>query len=168
MKRERHHRSYIRAYLFDLIFKIFLSILDESLSRNDGFMKAKEEEWEMLMEKRVTAYEEEIAELKLRIVGLNNEREAQEMDYEIRLKQLNEERAGLQANISGYKTDLASLLARGDRDNAMDSMRANLREAITCLNSASKEIEAQQEAVFPVMNMIREVAENPTKIEAGT
>lgn len=59
-------------------------------------------------------------------------------------------------------------MSRGDRDNAMDSMRANLRDTISALNSASKDIEDQQRTVFPVMDMIKIVAENPRRLDAET
>lgn len=37
-QRDNEHRSFIRAYLFDLIFKTFVSILDECLSQRDRLL----------------------------------------------------------------------------------------------------------------------------------
>jgi len=41
MKKEAEHRSFIRAFLFDYIFKTFIQILDESLWHRDGLIDEK-------------------------------------------------------------------------------------------------------------------------------
>lgn len=41
LKRERHHRGFIRAYLFDMVFKAFLNILDEALCQKEIYIQEK-------------------------------------------------------------------------------------------------------------------------------
>ena len=63
MRKEKEHRSFIRAYLFDYIFKIFLQILDESLWLREGLIKEKKEEWDYFAAKKQNHLENEIAKL---------------------------------------------------------------------------------------------------------
>lgn len=52
MKRDTEHRSFIRAFLFDYIFKTFITILDECLSQRDRLLADSKEEWQYFADKR--------------------------------------------------------------------------------------------------------------------
>ena len=72
MKRERHHRGFIRAFLFDMVFKAFMNILDEALCQKEIYIAEKRKEWEYQVEKRMGGYEEEIENLKLKLRNTEN------------------------------------------------------------------------------------------------
>ena len=52
LKRESEHRSFIRAYLFDYIFKTFIQLLDECISQRERLVSENKEEWEYFSTKK--------------------------------------------------------------------------------------------------------------------
>lgn len=70
IKKEQEHRSFIKAYLFDMIIKIFIQILDESLWHREGLIKEKKEEWDYFAEKKFSKQEIEIDRLNMQIKKL--------------------------------------------------------------------------------------------------
>ena len=63
MNRERQHRSFIKAFLFDSIFKIFIQILDEALYNKELLIKIKQKEWKIIDNKKLHYFKNEIIDL---------------------------------------------------------------------------------------------------------
>jgi hypothetical protein len=51
-KRDTEHRSFIRAFMFDYIFKTFITILDECLTQRDRLVAEQKDEWQYFSDKK--------------------------------------------------------------------------------------------------------------------
>lgn len=67
IKRESEHRSFIRAYLFDYIFKTFIQLLDECISQRERLVSENKEEWEYYSIKKQDRLEGEVKALQKQI-----------------------------------------------------------------------------------------------------
>lgn len=167
-KREKGHRSFIRAFLFDYIFKIFIQLLDESLCHRDKLIQDKKDEWEYFAERRANDLEVEIATLKKNIVSMK-ESHAKVCDgYEHRILQLKQEQLGFQDILNDYKYDMNQLTNFDVREDKVLELRKQIREAHKFIGDAEAEMERQANVVKPVLSMINIVAKDPCYFDAGT
>jgi hypothetical protein len=60
VKKETEHRNFIRAFMFDYIFKTFIQLLDESLGQRDKFVNDKQEEWQYFSNKKCDYLQNEV------------------------------------------------------------------------------------------------------------
>ena len=63
IKKDNDHRNFIRAYMFDYIFKTFIQILDECLGQRDRLVSDKKEEWSYFSDKKCHYLEDEVSTL---------------------------------------------------------------------------------------------------------
>ena len=52
IKKDNQHRSFIRAFMFDYIFKTFIQLLDECLGQRERLVVDKKEEWQYFSDKK--------------------------------------------------------------------------------------------------------------------
>lgn len=60
MKRDNEHRNFIRAFLYDTIFKSFIQLLDECIGNRERLVTEKKEEWQYINDKKVNFLEDEL------------------------------------------------------------------------------------------------------------
>ena len=91
MKRDNDHRSFIKAFMFDYIFKTFLQILDECISQRERLLNDKKEEWVYFTEKRCNNLEAEVSAMMKQIAKMRVEHKEDCEKYEARIEKLKEE-----------------------------------------------------------------------------
>ena len=60
MKRDTEHRNFIRAFMYDTIFKSFIQLLDECIGNRERLVQEKKEEWQYLSDKKCNYLEDEL------------------------------------------------------------------------------------------------------------
>lgn len=82
MKRDNDHRSFIKAFMFDYIFKTFIQVLDECINQREKELNEKKEEWVYFSEKRCNNLESEAQTMMKQIAKLRTQHKEDCAKYE--------------------------------------------------------------------------------------
>lgn len=95
MKRDADHRAFIRAFLFDYIFKTFIQILDECISQRERLLSEKQEEWAYYSDKKCNQLDAEVTSMMKQVAKLRVQHKHDVETYEARIEKLKEEQRDL-------------------------------------------------------------------------
>lgn len=157
-QRDNEHRSFIRAYLFDLIFKSFVSILDECLSQRDRLLAESKEEWQYFADKQCSRWDASAQHAIKQLAKREAAHQIEVKSYERRLEALKEENSKYQKAIQDYKAELRSLADGNKRNDILSDLRNHLFETQEFLVEVGQEMQVQAENILPVLNMVNTAA----------
>ena len=135
-KRDCEHRSFIRAFLYDYIFKTFVQILDECISQRDKLI----EERQYFADKKCNHLENEAVAIQHQLKVMEQKHKGICENYENRIAALKGEQKVFQDNIAEYKEEIYRLKDFNARYDTVAALQKSVRETGELMREADLEL----------------------------